>query len=129
MSSEIVRVFEMTNGNSEKVNFVDAHNVVVGYDMTANCCEDFGWGVFQPDRTPVSEHLRVFYDYRFDTEYFVEVEDEGKYDQGGCVEFRMVNTKGGGELFLRLWNSHNGYYCHGFSMVQRTETAIHNGDI
>ena len=31
------------NGWGRKVNFVDENNVVLGYDMSQDCCERAGW--------------------------------------------------------------------------------------
>jgi len=52
--------------------------------------------------------------FLFDREYFQEVSDEETMDGGGMAIFRLVNGKE--EKFLHIFNSHNGYYSHGFTV-------------
>jgi hypothetical protein len=60
-------------------------------------------------------------DYRFDPDYFEDViPARSKYgsnvlDEGGMVRFRLV-AEGKPDLYLHLFNSHNGYYSHGFNV-------------
>lgn len=37
------RSFDKRTVYSNRINFVDENNVVVGYDFSKNCCEDFGY--------------------------------------------------------------------------------------
>jgi hypothetical protein len=107
-----------------KVNFVDDNNVLVGYDFAGNCCEDFGWYIHDKvgrtngedpifsdsiDQTALNESLK---DWTFDTTFFDELSNGDGYVQENFAVFRLVN--GDNELFLHLYNSHNGYYGHGF---------------
>jgi len=123
-----MKVFEGTPKNDwgEKVNFIDENNVFVGYDMGQSCCEHAEWFVAdeikrkmpcEKDRSN-SEGLES---YRFDPEFFeqptyLEYEDmDGNaLDSGEMAVFRM--TDGENEKFLHLFNCHNGYYDHGFTM-------------
>lgn len=97
-----------------KVNFVDKNNVLVGFDTRQQCCEDAGY--------TITKKLGVCADgkdintdgFVFDTKFF---EDEWKADScDSMVEnaaiFRLTN--GDEELYLILYNHHNGYYSHGF---------------
>ena len=34
--------------NYDKHNWIDQNNVVFGYDDDQQCCEHWGWGVFDP---------------------------------------------------------------------------------
>jgi len=108
-----VKIFEGKEKWGNKVNFVDENNVVVGYDLDQCCCEDAGYFVskeIQGEELKIEElDLR---DYRFDTSFFQLIEDRKLYDEGGAAVFKIIN--GEQELFIHLYNNHNGYYGHGF---------------
>jgi len=103
---------------SEKVNFVDDNNVLVGFDMGTCCCESFGWFLSKDEPTKTEEEDEGAIDvdgFQFDVSFFKEITpDEESWDQGGMAIFRL--TKGEEEIFLALHNSHNGHYSHGFKM-------------
>ena len=116
---------------SSKVNFVDDNNVLVGYDFAGNCCEQYGWYIHNnvsnngggalftenTDRNAINESLK---DWTFDTSFFQELEEgHHGYDVHAVAVFRLVN--GDNELFLRLYNEHNGYYGHGFDFSKDGE--------
>lgn len=110
-----MKVFE----RDSKVNFVDEFNVVVGYDMDQDCCEHAGWFVDQkiiPYSDGVDEGLHG-YDlepYRFAADDpSVEVESDD-LDGGRELAFRLV-AEGKPDLWLHIFNAHNGYYAHGFT--------------
>ena len=45
--TSIMRCFTSENGSfSDKINYVDRNNIVLGYDATADCWEEFGHNVF-----------------------------------------------------------------------------------
>lgn len=103
----------------DKVNFIDSNDVFVGYDLGQDCCEHADWYVTSVRNE--NAYKNNDYDYLsgvqdginvtgfvFD-QTFVEAPDFG---DGGMVIFRL--TKGDEEIFLHLFNSHNGYYGHGF---------------
>lgn len=107
-----MKIFEK-NG---KINFVDANNVFVGFDYTQCCCEDFGWSI-TPDRPTKLTVSDIEYDvdgYTIDTNFFEDDLPKTYTEDGGVAVFRLV--KDDCELFLTLWNCHNGYYAHGFTM-------------
>lgn len=116
-----------TNGNySEKVNFIDENDVFVGYDMSTSCCENYGYiftdtddfdsadGILYDDdygSTDVKTNNESDYNldgYVFDTSWFEE------RDQ--IVVFRLTKEDSP-DIFLTLYNSHNGYYGHGFKFM------------
>lgn len=122
-----------------KWNFVDENNVVVGYDNRPDCCERFGF-IFTPDWKAVDARIVTqredeqilsnvppedeLLKYRFDPEWFQELPNEapaGKpawhapFEEGGAVAFRLI-AEGERDLYLILYNSHNGYYSHGFTV-------------
>lgn len=119
-----MKIFD--NDSDEKVNFVDKNNVLVGYDMEACCCETANWFISQTEENDIPEPgnglVTELDDYVFDTTYFEKVEPkmEGSksfkqsvLDEGDMVRFKLVAPKKG-DLFLHLFNAHNGYYGHGF---------------
>lgn len=58
--------------------------------------------------------------YTFDTEYFRKENPSGEYiTYGGVAIFRLTN--GQDEKYLHLFNLHNGYYSHGFELVNQKE--------
>lgn len=103
-----------------KVNFVDNNNVVVGYDTGQSCCEDADYilckeklnNPYDSEYKKITSAKTKLGKYVFDTKYFEKVNAEG-VDEGGMVRFRLTNGKK--EIFLHLYNNHNGYYGHGFS--------------
>lgn len=111
----------------EKINFVDENNVLVGYDYSGQCCENFGWcigekismnlkdALFDDSKTDpyIDEQLK---DWTFDTKFFKEIQEEESYNDIRFAIFRLV--KGDQERFLHLYNIHNGYYSHGFEFQQ-----------
>jgi hypothetical protein len=123
---------------STKVNFVDDNNVLVGYDFTNNCCEDFGWYIHNKigptngenpvfnddiDHNAINDSLK---EWVFDTAFFNQLSIDKRSDQENIAVFRLVN--GDNELFLHLYNSHNGYYSHGFDF-SKDGSIIHTGDL
>jgi len=104
----------------DKINFVDENNVFVGYDLGQSCCENADWFISYKEETVVydekyNEIYHPDYDierYNFDKEYFVEI-DCPQLDCGGMVRFKLVSNEGL-PLYLHIYNSHNGYYGHGF---------------
>lgn len=120
-----------------KINFIDENNILVGFDMTSSCCEKFGWSItsIKPlnmktaeneDKTP--DDLE---DYRFDPNFFEELKDAGESGDDAGVIFCLVNKNCSRDvLYLTLYNSHNGYYSHGFSMENVNEAStLRSGSI
>lgn len=106
-----MKYFEKSN----KYNWVDDNNVFVGYDSGQCCCEQADWFIsdIEEINTQGSSITEDLESYSFDTSYFEDVNSPDINDSGGMVRFRMINPDGK-ELFLHLYNSHNGYYSHGF---------------
>jgi len=123
---------------SAKVNFVDDNNVLVGYEFAGNCCEQYGWYIHDKvtnngegalfnettDHNAINDSLK---EWTFDTSFFEELR-EGSHcsDDHNTAVFRLVN--GDNELFLHLYNVHNGYYSHGFDFSKDGE-IIKSGSI
>lgn len=135
-----MKYFSSQNGSiySTKINFVDDDNALVGYDFSGQCCESYGWYIHSKvttgdvvadalynentDINAINESLK---DWTFDTSFFEEI-SKGEYDVETTAVFRLVN--GDNELFLHLYNQHNGYYSHGFDFSKDGE-IIQTGSI
>jgi len=106
-----------------KINFVDDNNVFVGFDNEQYCCENFGWFFSdKPENGDVEGIKPNLEGYNFDTEYFHSHWSE-HFEEGGIVAFRLVNESND-ELFLHLYNHHNGYYGHGFVFAIKPDIKI-----
>lgn len=124
---------------NDKVNFVDENNVVLGYDMAQDCCEEASWFISEyPEAectTPFNYVIRngdraweinkVLTSYIFDVDYF-QKHNWRDLDEGGAVSFKLKSTEGKQDLYLYIYNSHNGYYGHGFSFREGNE-FLHDG--
>ncbi len=108
-----MKIFNQTEAFPGKVNFVDKNNVCLGYDMGQCCCENADWFISDEEEKIYDVDTTEFdvEDFIFDPTYFKYVPCSG-LDEGGMVRFRLVN--GDNELFIHLYNCHNGYYGHGF---------------
>jgi hypothetical protein len=117
---------------SNKVNFVDDNNVLVGYDFYGSCCENFGWYISDKPTTDLRDCLfndktceeainESLKDWTFDASFFqklnTNIDDHYEYDERAV--FRLVNEDN--QLFLHLYNIHNGYYGHGFDFAKDGE--------
>jgi len=111
-----------------KVNFVDNNNTVVGYDLSQDCCEHAGWYISEGKHTDDNDKRDIpdVEDYAFDRAFFEQVEG-ADVDAGGMVRFRLV-ADGEPDLFLHIFNSHNGYYGHGFT-VHHSGQEVYSGTL
>jgi hypothetical protein len=108
-----MRIFDRDN----KVNFVDDYNVVIGYDTAQDCCEYAGYSITATPPTEVCEDCpseSELLPYRIVHDEKPEV-DSVPVSEGGSVCFRLV-ADGLPDLYLNLFNVHNGYYGHGFTV-------------
>jgi hypothetical protein len=117
---------------SSKVNFVDENNRLVGYDFYQSCCESFGWyisssSLFDPKFSVVDDtYASVFINqllegWVFDPKFFEENTNSENFSvELNQATFRLV--KDDKELFLHLFNEHNGYYSHGFEFLEEGTT-------
>jgi len=121
----MIKVFKKDN----KVNFVDHENVLVGFDCNEQCCENFGYFIalneYKERIVGLRENEKDFdlTDYEFDQCFFkyFESEDKEGMDAARMAIFRMrtgfcIDPER--ELFLHLYNFHNGFYTHDFRMTR-----------
>ena len=52
--------------------------------------------------------------FNFDVDWKCKCKDGLDMDGGGWEIFRLTNANGV-EIFLYIYNEHNGYYAHGFN--------------
>jgi hypothetical protein len=109
-----------------KVNFIDDNNVLVGYDLEQDCCEDAFWTISEArdgsnplhkGSEQASEEISLE-GYAFDPS-FHEFEYNPREDSNSAI-FKLLHSPDYGtvkkaDLYLRLENQHNGYYGHGFT--------------
>lgn len=122
-----MKIFERSDegGWGNRLNIVDENNVFVGYDYSQSCCESFGYKIVsEKPKSGVNwdtvESIQIEQEkYVFDIDYFETLSGE-EYDEGGAVSFRLVD-KNDNEIYLVLFNCHNGYYGHGFEMKVQEE--------
>lgn len=102
---------------AEKQNWIDQNKVVFGYDNYRQSCEEFGWGVYDPDtRAKVAEEPHGL-PYHFVFEEGAK-ENSGlsfKEDVTDWVHVTLEADDGSGKrLVLECYCDHNGYYYHDF---------------
>lgn len=108
--------------DDEKVNFVDLNNVFVGYDLFQECCERAGWFISNIEQiNPIEGNgiIDKLEDYFFDKEYFSETISEHKNDlekEISMIKFKLT-AENKQDLYLHIYNCHNGYYSHGFEVI------------
>ena len=127
-----MKIFDRVAPWPDKVNFVDDNNVVVGYDMDQSCCERAGWYISTALRTDIDDGCTTdpatLGDYDFDPKFFEHVES-ADVNEGGMVRFRLVRRDAPWlDVYLHIFNSHNGYYSHGFTFTAQDKT-IQDGSL
>lgn len=116
-----------------KTNFVDDKNTVVGYDSQDCCCEAHGYAILKAEPTAFDRAFlelalpdgSEYSNFNFDTNYFKELPNDGM-EEGGAVVFRLKGNMN--QIYLVLYNIHNGYYLHGFD-VKVGGTEIRTGTL
>lgn len=125
-----MRIFE----DQYKINFVDDNNVLVGFDYYQCCCESFGWFISYEingehlfsdgDNVKANDELK---DFEFDPTYHEIVADENDHCSDEVAVFKLVS--GAKKVrYLHLYNRHNGFYSHGFSMYNG-DTHLFGGSL
>lgn len=103
---------------ADKVNWLDDQGVLVGFDNYQQCCEDFGFGVYDKESGKhVSDDLDGL-PYHFAKTY----EEGAEHAYCGVwtadlFHVEMLPDDGKSPvLVLECYNDHNGYYYHNFEM-------------
>lgn len=112
-------------GSSYSTNFIDKNNVFVGFDDRRCVSEDFGYVIYKNLKDEKQIFVGDISGYLFDTKYFndeINLDELSKltdieyWDIVEVAEFRLTK-EGEDDIYLVLYNSHNGYYGHGFEFV------------
>lgn len=120
---------------SHKINFVDENNVLVGFDTDSQCCENYGWYISKSisDDNPNLINIKCVVDdtftlphvnsilegWVFDENFFEEITSSKANEDGNIGVFRLI--RGDQSMYLHLYNYHNGFYSHGFTMMKGDE--------
>lgn len=128
-----MKVFNETK-YGERINFVDENNVFIGFDYFQSCCEDFGYAITKtcPKTFKEIETLEEIPDdsiseYVFDTSFEHFPTGSDSWNEENCATFRAVD-KNLNEIFITIWNAHNGYYSHGYEF-KNGENLIREGSL
>ena len=128
-----MKIFNKAKPWTSKVNFVDDNNLILGYDLDQNCCEHASWFFsneikeFSRKEAEDLENSRdnstiiVMEDWNFDKTFHQKIKVRW-IDSGEMIAFRIV--KDSEEKFIILYNSHNGYYSHGFQFKENNSEII-----
>ena len=118
-----MKIFTPDNSFDSKVNFVDENNRVVGFSMAYDCCEKFGYAVCRviPATSEEAEMAgecvpdeATLAPYRFVEEQPSDcLTDGADVEGGGGLAFRIA-ADGQPDMYVVIWNHHNGWYSHGF---------------
>ena len=118
---------------SEKWNWVDENNVVLGFDAGQHCCENFGSYYHTDPKKPKETEIRLSEDdlegYRFDPVFHEMGNLDDHLDEGDSFTVKLVDATGVSnrpDVYLTIYNGHNGYYSHGFSF-DNGKTTIYSG--
>jgi len=123
-----------------KKNWIDQNNIVFGFSDEGQCCESWGWGVFnEKTREKIADNpkdLPYHFDYEFgartegcsdeielDKNEVIYKNDEisGHTDVTDVVQVRLVADDGKGpSLIFQCYTLHNGYYLHDFSFRKKS---------
>ena len=113
-----------------KRNWIDHNNVVFGYSDDRQCCEHFGWAVYDPKtRQKVADDIdEMPYHFDFakgvreisseDRPFFLEYEGDGVLDShNNIIQIDLLpDDENDPMLVFECFNCHNGYYYHDFSL-------------
>lgn len=96
--------------NYDRVNFIDKNDIYIGFDLSRQCCEDFGYYIsrnkFDEENSIPLYKLKGYY---FDTNKSL---DDIIKIKGDVACIKLINDKNNECIYLHLYNNHNGYYCH-----------------
>lgn len=117
----------------DKFNWVDDNNVLLGFDNSLQCCENFGhlYHTSLEDPTSTVSLTDAELDkFNFDPSFracglFSYLKD---LDYPNTFTVRLNNKEADSFIYLTLYNSHNGYYTHGFSF-DKGKTTLHRGEL
>lgn len=109
----------------DKFNWIDQNNVVFGYDAFQQCCEHFGWGVYDPETGQKVAEDPAGLPFHFDFEAGARENEARIFSEDSpedTVQVTLVHDDDPEKkLIFECFNCHNGYYYHNFSFMQIEE--------
>ena len=109
----------------DKHNWIDQNNVVFGYDDYTQCCETWGWGVYDPETGEKVAEDPSGLPYHFDFEAGANACPLRIYtgeDTTDEVQVTLVHDDDPKKkLIFECFNCHNGWYYHDFSFKRLEE--------
>lgn len=127
----IVEISNAVTSQYGKKNWIDQNLVVFGYSDTSCCCEEWGWGVYDPETKKKVADSPNGMPYHFSLSSGVDKQEfaynsgndrrlafkDEVVDQLDCVRVTLLPDEGieGKPLVFEAYTHHNGYYLHGFS--------------
>lgn len=124
MIQDIWNKITLDNG---KHNLIDQNNVVFGYDDYTQCCETWGWGVYDPKTGEKVAEDPAGLPYHFDFEAGANESPLRIYtdESDECTNIVQVmllrDDDPAKKLIFECFNCHNGYYYHDFSFKRIEE--------
>lgn len=113
----MIREFICAQG-CRSINWVDDENRLVGYDYETHCCENFGY-FFSKAQHPIEaikeEKTKTRYEF---PEAGMENARFAKKKPKIFISYAVFEIENSEWKYLVLYNFHNGYYEHGFSVSQ-----------
>ena len=113
-----------------KHNWIDQNNVVFGYDEQQQCCECWGWAVYDPKtREKVADDPSDM-PYHFDfaagaREAGEEIYTDEADESTDIVHVTLVHDDDPEKILIfECYNCHNGYYYHDFSFGKIEEGEL-----
>lgn len=114
--------------DSWKRNWIDQNNVVFGYADHQYCCEQWGWGVYDPKTRILVADSPKGMPYHFVFEDGAKTGEEifsaaVEYpDELDVVHVTLAHDEDESKrLVFECFCNHNGYYYHDFSFEKRRE--------
>ena len=118
--------------NSDKVNWLDDRGVLVGFDNNPQCCEEFGYKVYEKesgkpvfdDPDGLSYHFAKTYETNTDEKNTDEMNSKKNIErayygntEADLFQVEMFPDDGNGPVMVfECFNYQNGYYFHDFEM-------------
>ena len=127
----MITIFDRTEKFPGKVNFIDDRNNLIGFDMESSCCEDFGWLIEGTDLSNKKDGgVFKLENYSFN-KYSFKI-NRCNDDEGGEIIITLRGKKRKSfiesvklpNLYLHIFNNHNGYYSHGFELSIDDEKIV-----
>jgi len=118
----MITIFDRTEKFPGKVNFIDERNNLIGFDMESDCCEDFGWFIIDTELNSKKGGGKfILENYNFN-KYSFKINRHN--DEGGEIIIELKGKKRLPNLYLHIFNNHNGYYSHGFELSIDDEKVV-----